>query len=85
MSLTNNEYSKAFLTVVGSLSAVANEPDTVHDSIVFKMNDDADGPRGLYMVRADGSWELIGFGPRITVGATAPTSPVVGDIWVDTN
>lgn len=23
--------------------------------------------------------------PQITVGTTAPTSPAVGDLWVDTN
>ncbi|MFE2539046.1 hypothetical protein [Actinacidiphila glaucinigra] len=23
--------------------------------------------------------------PRITVGVTAPTSPVTGDVWIDTN
>lgn len=23
--------------------------------------------------------------PKITVGATAPSSPAVGDLWVDTN
>lgn len=23
--------------------------------------------------------------PKITVGVTAPTSPAVGDVWIDTN
>lgn len=29
--------------------------------------------------------EVRGRTPKITVGATAPASPEVGDLWVDTN
>lgn len=29
--------------------------------------------------------ELDASAPKITVGPTAPASPVVGDLWVDTN
>lgn len=29
--------------------------------------------------------EAVGRTPRITVGTTAPSSPSIGDIWIDTN
>lgn len=29
-------------------------------------------------------WEVLS-APRITVGTSAPSSPEVGDLWVDTN
>lgn len=32
-----------------------------------------------------GVWTQIHFNPKITVGTTAPASPSVGDLWVDTN
>lgn len=44
--------------------------------------------RGLYVQIADGSYErvsLISDDKNITVSNTAPISPTVGDIWVDTN
>lgn len=47
------------ITVVGSLSAVPADPDTPQDNIVFKMNDDADGPRGVYTLNDLGQWEPL--------------------------
>jgi len=36
--------------------------------------------------RGDGTWATpAGGGPTVTVSATAPVSPAVGDFWVDTN
>lgn len=59
MPLNPDEYTKTDITVVGSLAAVPADPGTPQDNIVFKMNDDADGPRGVYMLNDAGNWEAV--------------------------
>ncbi len=31
------------------------------------------------------SGKLLKTGPKLTISTTAPSSPVIGDLWVDTN
>ena len=54
-----NEHTKTHITVCGSLSAVPVDLNTPQDNIVFKMNSDADGPRGVYMLNDAGAWEQV--------------------------
>ena len=48
------------------------------------------GTAGQALIKATGSnfaveWITLPTPPTITVGTTAPSSPAVGDIWIDTN
>ena len=46
----------------------------------------ASGGGTTTFLRADGQWVALLVGAsKITVGAVAPTSPAVGDLWIDTN
>ncbi|UUV43190.1 hypothetical protein RCCWILLIS_18 [Rhodobacter phage RcCWillis] len=47
------------VTVAGSLSAVPKNVGTPEDNIVFKMNTDAEGPRGVYSLNDAGEWEPL--------------------------
>lgn len=37
---------------------------------------------GELYARQDATWQMV---PKITVGTTAPVSPGVNDVWIDTN
>lgn len=42
--------------------------------------------QAIYSKNAGGTVVRLAInGPKITVGTTAPSSPAVGDLWVDTN
>lgn len=48
------------------------------------------GTTGQALVKSSDSnfaaaWETLPTSPTITVGTTAPPTPNVGDIWIDTN
>ena len=55
------------------------EPDALY---AVRVGDGFD----LYIADATGSLAFkVNTGPKITVSDTAPTSPSVGDLWVDTS
>lgn len=59
MPLNSNEHTKAMITVAGGLAAVPKNVGTPEDNIVFKMNSDAEGPRGVYSLNDAGQWEPL--------------------------
>lgn len=45
----------------------------------------ANGSLGANMALMQSNGSVAFWGPSLTVGTTAPSSPAVGDLWVDTN
>ena len=59
MDITGNEKTKTYLTITGRLSSIPIDVADADDNVVFKVEDTANGPRGLYVLQGNGEFVLL--------------------------
>lgn len=85
LARANHSGTQAISTVTGLQTALDGKETSGAAAAAVAAHEALGDPHPQYLTPAEADAAYVRGTVRITVGTTAPSSPAVGDIWVDTN